>query len=209
MGDFGACDAQTALRAVKAAETVAEQARDFMYKPDGGALRRGRGVLCSPTHPPPSCADVSYRMGLKLDQEPAVYSVGTEYLMPGPSGNLYKVPDLPAIRKALMDQAVRATQIWRSVNTPLPPPEVLAQLQELAQARAAAAAPPAAAAAVSAASPSAEEEEEDAEEEEAPRPTQPPRRSGAASLSLSSVGLALSHLGRSLRLPPLGRPRRK
>ncbi len=40
VGDFGACDATTALMAVKAAETVAEQARDFMYKPDGGACCR-------------------------------------------------------------------------------------------------------------------------------------------------------------------------
>jgi hypothetical protein len=143
-------------------------------------------------------------MGLKLDQEPAVYSVGTEYLMPGPAGNLYNVPDLPSIRKALMDQAVRATQIFRSVNSPLPPPEMLAQLQEVVKAQAAAAAP--AAAAVVASAPTEEEEEDD--EEEAPRPPPPPRRPGAASLSLSSMGLALAGLGRSLRLPPLGRPRR-
>jgi hypothetical protein len=37
VGDFGACDAAAALAAVQSAERVAADARDFMYKPDGGA----------------------------------------------------------------------------------------------------------------------------------------------------------------------------
>ncbi len=37
MGDFGACDAAEAQATAMDAERVAERAREFMFKPDGGA----------------------------------------------------------------------------------------------------------------------------------------------------------------------------
>jgi hypothetical protein len=37
VGDFGSCDAAEALATATDAEHVAASARDFMYKPDGGA----------------------------------------------------------------------------------------------------------------------------------------------------------------------------
>ena len=123
MGDFGACDANTALQAVYTAEKVAEQARDFMYKPDGGTQPvLSRASLRSN---PFLRADVGYKMGLVLDQEPTVYTAGTEYLMPGPAGNLFKVPNDPTIRKVLVDQARKALAVFQSVNWPVPPPEML------------------------------------------------------------------------------------
>ncbi len=64
-------------------------------------------------------------MGLSLDQDPAVYTFGTEYLMPGPAGNLYKVPNDSTIRKVLVDQARKATAVFDSVNMPIPPPEMV------------------------------------------------------------------------------------
>lgn len=39
MGDYGACDVQKANAVSLQAEQVAVDARDFMYKPDGGARR--------------------------------------------------------------------------------------------------------------------------------------------------------------------------
>ncbi len=41
VGDHGSCDAAEALATAMEAERVAESARDFMFKPDGGALRVG------------------------------------------------------------------------------------------------------------------------------------------------------------------------
>ena len=122
MGDFGACDAATALRTVQNAEIVAEEARDFMFKPDGGAESLVVRTVVALKCPLP---DVGYRLGLLLHQDPAIYTLDTEYLMPGPAGNLYSVPDKPSIRKALVDQAIRATRIFESVNFPFPPPDML------------------------------------------------------------------------------------
>jgi hypothetical protein len=108
---------------VYTAEKVAEQARDFMYKPDGGTQPvLARASLRSN---PFLRADVSYKMGLALDQEPTVYAAGTEYLMPGPAGNLFKVPNDPTIRKVLVDQASKALAVFQSINWPVPPPEML------------------------------------------------------------------------------------
>jgi len=69
-------------------------------------------------------ADVGYRMGLSLDQSPLLYTEGTEYLMPGPAGNLYQVPSNRDVRKVIVEQALRATQTFQSVNMPDPPPEL-------------------------------------------------------------------------------------
>jgi hypothetical protein len=44
VGDFGSCDAAEALATAMDAEHVAEHARDFMYKPDGGASSLGPGL---------------------------------------------------------------------------------------------------------------------------------------------------------------------
>ena len=38
VGDFGACDAAEALATAIDAEQVAQRAREFLFKPDGGAL---------------------------------------------------------------------------------------------------------------------------------------------------------------------------
>ena len=37
VGDFGACDAAEALATAMDAEQVAQRAREFLFKPDGGA----------------------------------------------------------------------------------------------------------------------------------------------------------------------------
>lgn len=123
MGDFGACDAAEALATAIDAEQVAARAREFLYKPDGGAnawMLRHSVSLMSPTPP-----DVSYNLGLRLDQDPLVYRQGTEFLMPGPAGNLFSVPDLPSVRRLLANQARKAIDIYQSVNFPRPPPDFL------------------------------------------------------------------------------------
>ena len=40
VGDYGACDVQRANVIALQAETVAADARDFMYKPDGGVYSK-------------------------------------------------------------------------------------------------------------------------------------------------------------------------
>ena len=128
VGDFGSCDAAEALATAMDAENVAESARDFMYKPDGGARHRTRHALASDARDD-ACsyvnADVSAKMGLTLDQEPTIYTAGTEYLMPGPAGNLYKVPNDPNVRQALLQQARKALAAFQSKNMPAPPPDLL------------------------------------------------------------------------------------
>lgn len=80
-----------------------------MYKPDGGARsasvdarRTSAFAPLSTSHPLTAAelpgTDVNYKMGLTLEQDPLVYAAGTEYLIPGPRGNLYDVPDDPEVR---------------------------------------------------------------------------------------------------------------
>lgn len=204
VGDYGACDAGKALATAERAEIVAEQARDFMYKPDG---------------------DVGYKMGLALEQEPQIYAMGSEYLMPGPAGNLRKVPDDPRVRQALVAQARRALSIWRSCNFPLldiepdepvaaPPPPPPLPAAPVAAPRAAARSPVADA---------DDEDDEDDDEEEEDEEELPPvavrnpfsRRSGTASLTLSAHAMSRQHpvvaaaidflARRAVRRPRLGR----
>ena len=80
--------------------------------------------LCPPSHCPP-LPDVNYKQGLDLHQDPHIYTIGTEYLMPGPAGNLYKVPNDPAVRAVLINQARRALNIFNKHNLPRPPPELV------------------------------------------------------------------------------------
>ena len=58
VGDFGACDAAEALATAIDAEQVAQRAREFLYKPDGGALTRrrvSRFPRLTPARPPARC----------------------------------------------------------------------------------------------------------------------------------------------------------
>ncbi len=124
MGDFGACDAAEALATAIDAEQVAQRAREFLYKPDGGASLRVspfRVALTRLTRPP----DVSYKLGLHLEQDPLLYTEGTEFLMPGPLGNLYQVPMNLKVRMMLQLQARKAFDIYRSVNFPRPPADFM------------------------------------------------------------------------------------
>jgi len=173
-------------------------------------------------------------MGLSLDQDPAVYTEGTEYLIPGPTGNLFQLPSLPSVRKALVQQAIRATEIFNSVNMPDPPPELLvrpsrlsacgffddsqSQVVQVQRAQAAAASndAPAAAAAAAAADEDEDEDEDEDDELSPPPPLPPPPRVGkrAASLALSfsaaNPAAAISRaFGRlAVRLPRLEPERR-
>ena len=69
--------------------------------------------------------DVSYKLGLHLEQDPLLYTEGTEFLMPGPLGNLYQVPMNLKVRMMLQLQARKAFDIYRSVNFPRPPADFL------------------------------------------------------------------------------------
>jgi hypothetical protein len=69
-------------------------------------------------------------MGLSLDQEPSIYTAGTEYLIPGPAGNLYKVPNDTSVRRLLLEQARKALAVYQSVNLPPPPADL--QVRSLA-----------------------------------------------------------------------------
>jgi hypothetical protein len=130
VGDFGSCDAAEALATAMDAEHVAEHARDFMYKPDGGAsslepaCRLPASVSLTHTRFR-ALPDVSYKMGLSLDQEPSIFTAGTEYLMPGPAGNLYKVPNDASVRRLLLEQARKAAAVFQGVNMPPPPQDLL------------------------------------------------------------------------------------
>jgi hypothetical protein len=139
VGDFGSCDAVEALATATDAEHVAASARDFMYKPDGGACLACAHAGCGhdacntcntrvPAHTRTRVADVSYKMGLSLDQEPSLYTAGTEYLIPGPAGNLYKVPNDPSVRSLLIEQARKALAVYQSVNLPPPPADLQVRL---------------------------------------------------------------------------------
>lgn len=64
---------------------------------------------------------MNYKQGLDLHQDPHIYTIGTEYLMPGPAGNLYKVPNDPAVRAVLVNQARRALNIFNKLNSPAKP----------------------------------------------------------------------------------------
>ena len=70
-------------------------------------------------------ADVSYKLGVHLEQDPLLYTEGSEFLMPGPLGNLYQVPMNLKVRMLLQLQARKAFEIYRSVNFPRPPADFM------------------------------------------------------------------------------------
>jgi len=70
-------------------------------------------------------SDVSYKLGVHLEQDPLLYTVGSEFLMPGPLGNLYQVPMNLKVRMLLQLQARKAFEIYRSVNFPRPPADFM------------------------------------------------------------------------------------
>ena len=166
--------------------------------------------------------DVNYKQGLDLHQDPHIYTIGTEYLMPGPAGNLYKVPNDPAVRSVLVNQARRAIAIFNNLNFPEPPAALVALLEKKKLERSAAVAATPAPSTPTAARGKAsivddDDDDDDDEEETTTAQTKPPRRPTAvASLSLglsrhSTAPLAQAftrfgmNLGRALRKPRLAR----
>ena len=225
MGDFGACDANTALQAVYTAEKVAEQARDFMYKPDGGTQPvLARASLRSN---PFLRADVSYKMGLALDQEPTVYAAGTEcwwtrQARPWPCSSLSTGPCRR--RRCLCVPADGCA--LRGARLTAPP-----QAEDMREEEARKAAAPPAPVRAKAALPEDDDEvrccrptpppahpllvlparQDDEDEVSSPPAAAPRRPGGMASLSLSTsrhadtLARAFAQLGRSLRRPRLER----
>ena len=125
VGDFGACDAGEALATSIDAEQVAQRAREFLYKPDGGALTHRCASSLRDSHQLARPPDVSYKLGVHLEQDPLLYTQGSEFLMPGPLGNLYQVPMNLKVRMLLQLQARKAFEIYRSVNFPRPPADFM------------------------------------------------------------------------------------
>lgn len=183
VGDYGTCNAAQSLATAATAESVAAQARDFMFKPDG---------------------DVSYKLGLELHQSPFLYTAGTEYLMPGPAGNKYSMPNDAGVRRALVAQARRALAIYQSVNFPRPPPDMIEEEPPpAAPVRPAPGAPPPLPV-------ENDEDEDELDEDELDLPPPPPRAAPGprrpASLTLSlgrgqvDLGRAFCSWGKALRL---------
>ena len=162
---------------------------------------------------------MSYKLGVHLEQDPLLYTQGSEFLMPGPLGNLYQVPMNLKVRMLLQLQARKAFEIYRSVNFPRPPADFMV--------RASAPAPLVPAQAAHACplqdhvrnvafrrAPKVEIDEEEDEEDEQPSPSRsvplPPRGMASLSMSLAHssmvVARAVSQLGRSLRRHKLRQP---
>ena len=68
---------------------------------------------------------MSYKLGVHLEQDPLLYTKGSEFLMPGPLGNLYQAPLNVKVRMILQLQARKAFEIYRSVNFPRPPADFM------------------------------------------------------------------------------------
>jgi hypothetical protein len=65
VGDYTACNQTESQLSMEQAVKISGEARMFMYKPDG---------------------EVQQKNGFNIDQNPVVYAVGTEFLIPGPAG---------------------------------------------------------------------------------------------------------------------------
>jgi hypothetical protein len=108
-GDFSSCDVTTARDSARKAEQIASESRMFMLKPDG-AVKKSEGI--------------------DVDQHPIRYASGQEFLMPGPAGQLFDVPNDEKERDRLHKHAKHAKRIFDRYNIAMPPQEELKRLSK-------------------------------------------------------------------------------
>jgi len=108
-GDFSSCDVTTARDSARKAEQIASESRMFMLKPDG-AVKKSEGI--------------------DVDQHPIRYASGQEFLMPGPAGQLFDVPNDEKERDRLRKHAKHAKRIFDRYNIAMPPQEELKRLSK-------------------------------------------------------------------------------
>jgi hypothetical protein len=108
-GDFSSCDVATARDSARKAEQIASESRMFMLKPDG-AVKKSEGI--------------------DVDQHPIRYASGQEFLMPGPAGQLFDVPNDEKERDRLRKHAKHAKRIFDRYNIAMPPQEELKRLSK-------------------------------------------------------------------------------
>lgn len=101
------CHLQEILGVVEEVEEVVARARMFAWKPDGDAtlwLMRDKDEV-----------------PVAAQQHPLQYPHGTGFLMPGPAGNAFPIPENPTLRKELTTAAKNHMNIWASMNVEYDP----------------------------------------------------------------------------------------
>ncbi|CAG9466398.1 unnamed protein product [Pedinophyceae sp. YPF-701] len=101
------CSMGEILGTVEEVDEVVTRSRMFRFKPDGEVSVRyitdGKGTP------------------VDLMQDPLAYPHGTGYLMPGPAGQAYSVPQDKGLRKQMVRAAENHQAIWNMYNVPYDP----------------------------------------------------------------------------------------
>ncbi|XRB06354.1 hypothetical protein NFJ02_27g63060 [Pycnococcus provasolii] len=99
----GWCDEPEVDGTVQETKNVTMAARMFANKPKGQVIRY-------------TASDQLTEVPVDPEQDPVVYTPGTEWMMPGPLGQLSRVPDNPYIHNRLKQAHALWTHVWRKWN---------------------------------------------------------------------------------------------